>query len=84
MPDCFDFSLFNLPQINLEITENINDKLVLKTIDENSVINFTYTYSIKGAMMEMVIEKITPEDVIIDIYTFTESTENLDVLISCP
>jgi len=83
VPDCYDYGEFNLPQINLEITDNINNKLVLRAMDEPLGHNYTITYIIDGNRMEMERINETPDEVDIDTFTFTKAFDDLDVLTLC-
>lgn len=81
---CYNYGLIDLTLINQEVTENLGDKLVLIPAHEQpSGYSYTITFTVLGSSMEMEIKDETPEDVSIDIYTFTKTSEDLDNLTIC-
>ncbi|GEM_PF-5659493 len=83
VPDCYDYGMFNLPELNLKVDENSNNRLVLRAIQEPEGSSYTITYIIDGNSMEMERVNETLDEVDIDTFTFTQAFDELDTFTLC-
>ena len=80
--DCYSYELLNLAEDNIEITENSENRLILKYGPSDGY-SGTFTLTVSGNNMELEDKYESPGDSGIDILNFTKTLEDLDGFIKC-